>query len=177
MDTSEKIFFALLDCIFCILFFFLAAASFVSPVYSMLMGVVTGHTLHWLFDGHFYVLLKKLGYAHTEASQFDDYIAKLTQRAKREPSVAAVAAFGSLSRGQLTPKSDLDVRVIRHPGVVNGLKACFFTFLERSRALLVSLPLDIYTLDNIRGLKKLRSDEPPVILYDPQKLLHEFAES
>jgi predicted nucleotidyltransferase len=173
MDRTEKAFFILLDGIFFLPLFCLIVASSVSALYAVLVALLIGHTMHWLFNGHVYVLVKKLGYAHTDKKRFTDYTAELSKRVSREPSIVAAAAFGSLSRGQLTEHSDLDVRIIRRGGAINGIRACFFTFLERSRALLGSFPLDIYTLDSLAGLRKekLRSDEPPIILYDPENIL------
>jgi len=172
MDRTEKTFFILLDGIFFLPLFCLIVASSVPTIYAASVAVSIAHTIHWLFNGHVYVLVKKLGYAHTDKKRFTDYTVELSRRVSREPSIMAAAAFGSLSRGQLTEHSDMDVRVIRRSGAINGVRACFFTFLERGRALLGSFPLDIYTLDGLAGLKKLRPDEPPVVLYDPENILH-----
>jgi hypothetical protein len=40
------------------------------------------------------------------------------------------------------------VRFIRYPGVWNGLRACWFTLGERTRALFSGLALDAYVLDS-----------------------------
>jgi hypothetical protein len=40
------------------------------------------------------------------------------------------------------------VRFIRHPGVWNGLRACWFTLSERTRALFSGVALDAYVLDS-----------------------------
>ena len=174
MNRTEKAYFILLDGIFFAPLFCLAIGIGTPVIYAVIVALLIGHTVHWLFDGHFYVLVKKLGYAHTEKNRFERYMAELSRRVSRERCVLAAAVFGSISREQLTVHSDLDVRVIRRSGAMNGVKACSFTFLERSRALLDRFPLDIYTLDNLSGLKKLRPDEAPVVLYDPQHVLDGF---
>jgi len=170
MDRTEKIFFLLLDGIFFlpIFFAFLALSNLSS---SIILAVVITHTLHWLFNGHLYVLLKNLRLSKIELDCFAKYLSELRERAKREKSILAIAAFGSLSRGQLSESSDLDIRIIRRLGVINGIRACIFTFLERGRALLSKIPLDVYTLDGFQNLSKLCPDEPPVVLYDPQETL------
>jgi len=175
MDRTEKIFFLLLDGIFFlpIFFAFLALSNLSS---SIILAVVITHTLHWLFNGHLYVLLKNLRLSKIELDCFAKYLSDLRERAKKEKSILAIAAFGSLSRRQLSESSDLDIRIIRRPGVINGMRACLFTLLERGRALMSKIPLDVYTLDGFQNLSKLCPDEPPVVLYDPQETLTEKSE-
>jgi predicted nucleotidyltransferase len=74
--------------------------------------------------------------------------------------------YGSLTRGELRPTSDLDVRLIRRPGLVNGLRACWFVLRERTRAHLTGFPIDFLVLDSPRLLKRMRPDEPPLVIYD-----------
>ncbi|MEK7324059.1 MAG: hypothetical protein AAB217_02235, partial [Chloroflexota bacterium] len=66
--------------------------------------------------------------------------------------------------GKWTPASDLDVRLVRHPGAINALRACLLVLRERARATFRRFPLDIYVLDSGAGLSKLRPDEPPRVL-------------
>lgn len=173
MDWTEKTFFLFLDGIFFLpVFLSLLAVSNLSL--SVAIAIVAAHTLHWFFNGHLYVLFKNLGHSKTEFDHLKDYMKELSERAKGEKSILAIAVFGSLSRHQLTESSDLDVRIIRQRGAINGLKACMFTFMERSRALLGKIPLDVYTCDGFRSLSKIDTDELPVILYDPQKRLEEY---
>jgi len=174
MDRTEKAFFILLDSIFFAPLFCLVVAISTSVIYAVLVALLIGHTAHWFFNGHIYVLVKKLGCGHTDKTRFEGYMTELSKRVARERSIKAAAIFGSISRDQLTERSDMDVRVIRRGGVINGARACLFTFLERSRALHDRFPLDIYTLDSLAGLEKLRPDEAPVVLYDPDHILRGF---
>lgn len=76
--------------------------------------------------------------------------------------------FGSLSRKKFLNSSDLDIRVIASDEFINGFVACFWTFIERFRALLNKYPLDVYVVTWHKGLEKLRSDEPPIVLFDKE---------
>ncbi|MGD9131078.1 MAG: nucleotidyltransferase domain-containing protein [Candidatus Bathyarchaeota archaeon] len=170
MDFCEKMFCLTLELI---VFVFITAflVNFVKLEFSMLLAFLMGHTFNWVFNGHLFVLLKDIGYKKTSIPQFLKYIVKLKNRFEQETSILAVGAFGSLSRGKITESSDLDIRVIRKKGIINGLKSCTFVFFERSIAFLKRFPLDIYVLDDLSKLSDLREDEPPVILYDPDGVL------
>jgi predicted nucleotidyltransferase len=168
MDRTEKIYYLFLDLI---LFtpIFLTFLMVLSTTLCLLFAFAVAHTFHWLLDGHLYVTLKNIGFTRTELSKFVKYIEGLRERAIIEESIIAVVAFGSLSRGQLTEYSDLDIRIIRKPGFVNGIKSCTFTFFERIRSLLNGIPLDIYTCDSIDCISKMRLEEVPIVIHDPQK--------
>ena len=84
------------------------------------------------------------------------------------PAVKYVVAYGSLVREEWSSTSDLDARLIRYPGRLNGLRACWFLLCERTRALLAGFPLDMYLLDDEGSLQKLEADERPMYLYHRQ---------
>jgi len=166
MDRTEKAFYLLLDGLFFLPIFF-AFSTILNPNSSVFLAFVITHTLHWVFDGHLFVLFKNLGLSKAELKCFVENAKELRERVRKKRSILAVAIFGSLSRGSLIESSDLDVRIIRRPGMINGLKACGFAFLERSRAFLKKFPLDLYVIDNPNKLSKIRPDEAPIVLYDP----------
>jgi predicted nucleotidyltransferase len=165
MEKTEKAFFLIFDLLlFFPLWFFL---SFVTNLlFSALGALLVAHTIHWLFDGHIYVMLKNLGRCKTPITKFSNYTNGLSERAKHEKSIFSIIAFGSLSRNEFSDSSDLDLRIVRKPGLVNGIRACSFTLLERGRALVDKFPLDVYTLDSPRNLSKMSPDEPPIIIYN-----------
>ena len=170
MDRTEKAFAIVLE-ILTFLALGVALIRFTGFYTGLFLAFVITHTLHWLFNGQVFLLFKNLGFTRIEREQFIKYAKALQQRITKQRFLSAAAIFGSLSRGKLKETSDLDVHIIRRSGVVNGLKACIFTLLERARAFLNGFPLDVYTLDDLRNLSKLRSDEPPIILYDPDEKL------
>jgi len=58
-------------------------------------------------------------------------------------------------------------------GFWNGLAANFWGINERTRALFARFPLDLYVYDNVKSLDRLRKDEKPIIVYDPNRALRE----
>lgn len=167
MDATERFFKILLNAL---LFFpfYLIFKIYAPTILSIVLALVLAHTLNWIFNGKIFVALKHLKVTKTQRKQFIQYLVNLKRKVKKENSILAVATFGSLSRKELKNISDLDVKIIRKPGIVNGFRSCFFVFLEKSKASLSKFPLDIYVLDSANSL--LKEGTPPKILYDPNKV-------
>jgi hypothetical protein len=167
MDPTERWFKIGLDCILTGLFLLLLRQRLaLAP--ALLLSFLAAHTLNFLFNGQLWGVLKQYNLVHTTPQTFEEYCASLSRRARCEPSIYHLYAYGSLSRHEWTSSSDLDVRLVRRPGFRNGLRACWFVLRERSRALIAIFPLDIYIIDRNSGLGKLCSDERAVDLLQPE---------
>ena len=154
MDRTERGFKLLIDIVLTIGWGFLLRHWL--PCYAAWpLALLAAHTLNFLFNGHVWGVLKHYGLVQLTQEQFKNYVQQLDARARREPSIRYVAVVGSLSDHHWKPSSDLDARIIRHPGVVNGLRACWFALCERSRALYTKFPLDLYIADSEESLDKL----------------------
>jgi len=165
MDRTERLFKLAFDAVLTILFF-LFLHQWASPFKAILLSWFIAHTVNFLLNGHIFCVLKCFGRVRHNREAFESYLVSLTNRMKAEPSISWAAVYGSLSRGELKNTSDLDVRVIRHPGITNGIRGCFFIMGERTRAHLRQFPLDILLLDSPRLLSRIREDEPPIVLYE-----------
>jgi len=167
MDRTERLFKLSLDLLWMVVFslalFFGTGLRF---LWSLLLAFGAAHTLNLLLNGQIWVVLKHFGLAQHTREEFEEVANALARRAKEEPSIAFAAVFGSVVREEWSPTSDLDIRLIRHPGPWNGIRACVFVLHERTRAHLARFPLDIFVLDDERGLQKMRSDEPPQVFWD-----------
>ena len=131
---------------------------------AWLIAFVVAHTLNFLFNGQLWGVLKHYGMVSHTYEEFYRYVQGLGERIEREPSVRYAVVYGSLSRRQWSPSSDLDARIVRHPGIVNGVRACWFLLRERSYALIARFPLDVYVLDSESALGKLCPDEHAIRL-------------
>ncbi|MEJ5201762.1 MAG: DUF294 nucleotidyltransferase-like domain-containing protein [Anaerolineales bacterium] len=158
MGWTERLYKISLDIMISFLMF-IGFQSILHWKIALLLSLLTAHTINFFFNGQFWAVLKCFGLVHTADDEFFSYVKALAQRAGREPSIQALIAYGSLARKERTPNSDLDARIIRKPGLVNGIRACTFLMLERSRALLARFPLDMYVVDTPFALEKLRPDE------------------
>lgn len=174
MDNSEKLFKALLTLVPSFILFNVFV-NFLPFMNSVLLSFLISHTLNWTFNGQIFVLLKNIKLTKTDANLFIKYLNSLQSKVNREKSILSVAAYGSLSRNQIKETSDLDVRIIRKKGIINGIRACIFVFIERKWAFINKFPLDVYLLDDTTGLAKL--DEQPTVLYDPLDTLKDYYKS
>lgn len=130
------------------------------------LGLLVGHTFNFVFNAQINVVLKCFGISRANQRSLTHYLESFGRRVEREPSIWFAAAYGSMSRNELRDTSDIDIRVIRSAGFIAAVRSCGFAALERCRALFTGIPLDIFVLDDRRGLSKLRVDEPAVVLKD-----------
>jgi hypothetical protein len=122
-------------------------------------GLLVAHTLNFLLNGQLWGVLKHYGHGGRPYQAFSRHMEGFLRRAAKEPSIARVVVCGSVAQGNWTPQSDLDARLMRESGLVNGLRACGFLLLERTRALYARFPLDVYVLDSETSLAKLSAGE------------------
>ncbi|WP_321422013.1 nucleotidyltransferase domain-containing protein [uncultured Methanobacterium sp.] len=169
MDRTEKTFKILLDIVLFLPSLFILNYLVNNILLSLFLAFILGHTLNWIFNGQICVLLKNLKLLNTDQEKFLAYMDNVKEKVVKEESIIAAAAFGSLSRKKLKNTSDLDIRIIRKPGYINGIKACFFVLKERSISFFNKFPLDIYVLDSYETINIHIKNEKPIILYDPDK--------
>ncbi len=175
MDPTERRYKICIDLILMSCFFIaIESVTEVEHIHALVTAAVAGHTLNMFFNGQPLVMMKNLGLKKTSLPRFHSYIGELRQRLQLSQSISAAAVFGSFSRGSLRTSSDLDVRLVRNKGFLNGIRSCFFAHRERLRSLRLGVPLDIYALDGTRSLKRMSPDEKPVLLWDPVNLMKEY---
>lgn len=172
MDRTERFFKLGMDAGLTIM---LAAVlkTFVGLYWAVGLGLVVAHCINFAFNSQPYVLLKHFGRTRYDQSTVLEYAQLVKERINQEGSVLCAGIWGGFARDEHSdPKTpDLDVRIVRRPGVLNGVRACWLVLRERTRANLNQFPLDIYVLDGIDRLSKLRHDEIPIILADPDGAL------
>lgn len=172
-DRTEKAFKVLVELALLSFILWLTSYFWAFGFIQIALSWIISHSLNYVLNGQFFVALKNIGLSKISVDRLINYTQDLTTRLKNEKSVLAACAIGSLSRQMFEESSDVDIRFIRRPGLWNGLRACFFLLLERTRAFRSRIPLDIYALDSIKWLKEnVRKDEMPVILHDPEGILN-----
>ena len=150
---------------------------FVFPETPLLLSIaaslVLAHTINWVINGHFFVLMRYVVPVPKTEQQFDDFIQKMKDAALKWKSLDGLAIYGSYCRGNLHKFSDLDVRVVTHPGIYNAVLGSLFCFYQRCIAFIYVFPLDVYCCDKMEFLDQLRDDETPHILFDHSGRLSE----
>ena len=149
--------------------FFLTIVYFnfhVNIYISISLSFLISHTLNWIFNYNFWTCLcftfPKIKNPGNEKTI--KYLIEIQNRMIKSSCVAGCMLYGSLARSTWHIKSDLDMRILRKPGILNGLNAYLVVFKERIIAVLKKQPLDLYMADSIEFLEKLREDEFPIFL-------------
>jgi hypothetical protein len=161
MDHTEKIYKLSLDGLLTLFIGFLINNLIPGP-YNWICAFLIAHSINFLFNSHFWALLKHYGLVYTPKERFADYSNRLFEQIKAESSIGYAATYGSVTHGGWSPYSDLDIRLVRQTGWINAIRACSFTLFQRSRSLLSRFPLDIYVVDSHQALKKMRQEEIPL---------------
>jgi len=170
MDNYErgvKILFDILTTL--ILYSAAVGLSAFKTVPALITAFIVSHTLNMFLNGHFPALGKFLGFAPLAGDKFNAYVKDMIRRWDRKAFVRFVAAYGSAARGEMSSRSDFDVRVLPKPGFTDKLKCALWIAAERSRALFKKFPLDIYLISDISGLKKMRPEETPLLLVQKEE--------
>lgn len=161
MEKTDKLFKLLLDLVL-FLIFFIVFKQFLNILSTIIVAITLAHSFNWIFNGHIFALLKTFGIVKTKYSSFLTYMEKLKERGSKEKSIKCIATFGSISREELKETSDIDIRVVKDKGFVNGIRSSVFVMLERSKSVFNGFPLDIYLLEDEKSMHKLK--ERPIFL-------------
>jgi len=134
---------------------------------ALVASVFMSHTVMWVLNGHLWAL--SLGEGRRVARNRPDgvlqYLQGLNERMTRARAVKACVIFGSLSRGQFTADSDLDIWCVSYGGVINHLIAFSVGVRERSIAAFAMMPIELYFYDVSRFVGA-DAGERPVLIKD-----------
>jgi predicted nucleotidyltransferase len=164
MDWTERLFKLCLDAILTIVFAISIGDKVIFP-WNWTLAVVIAHTLNFIFNAHLWAFLKHYGLMSNPREKYYKYSEKLFKRISSQRFIIYAAVYGSWARGDWSPSSDLDVRIV-HAGLVSGLEACVFVLIERTKALFNHFPLDIYILDGFSRVARMQRTESSETILD-----------
>jgi len=164
MDPTERWFKLGIDLVLTVVIGMLLGMWMPLPL-ALLIGLIVAHTVNFILNGQIYGVLKHFGSVQNSWEDFNQEVARLRERAVHEPYIEFAAIYGSVAREQWSPTSDIDLRVVRVPGVNNAVRACWFGVYERARAFWKGFPLDMLVLDRRESLNRL-AERNPVVLVD-----------
>jgi hypothetical protein len=175
MDRTELFFHIISSLIVTLLLYSIlfAYGLFSSQWVRILAALIGSRTLTYLFNDHFWGgLLVSFGFVkNCGKKNIRKYLIDSQRRISRCDSIHSYNVYGSLVRGEFHNKSDLDVRYIRRPGIMNALAATSFAAKERVIAFFTRIPLDSFVGDKVGFLDKMRSDEMPIVIKDDEALM------
>jgi predicted nucleotidyltransferase len=106
----------------------------------------------------------------TPPEKFEEFSRMIKTRIDSEPSILAAAIFGSYAKKEAHSKSDLDIGIIRSPGLMNGVRACAFVLGLRMYAFVKQLPVDLFLVDEKDHLVRYWKEKVPIVLNDKNKI-------
>lgn len=151
------------------LWFMLGSIGFLQDGSVRLWWVfVVVHSASWFFIGNFwvYMLDSFLWVNNPGIEGVLKYVDFVRRKFVNSELSDAILIYGSMCRGVFHGRSDLDLRIIRKPGVLAGLRAVFMGFAVRVPAAIKKIPVDLQVVDSFEFLKEqMRPDERPIIVF------------
>lgn len=143
---------------------------------SVLLSFVFGHTLNWIVNGNFYnLIIHRLMLVKLSKSNLFLYIDVLEKKLVQQKWVLYAASFGSICKGTLKDSSDIDISIVRKPGLKNALASIWFAVKEKKLADLKGIPLEIYISDSPQdSIKRFAAEKNPVVIYDPENIMDNY---
>lgn len=138
------------------------------PIIILCVAFVINHTITWFITGNFWVYMLD-SFLWVKNPGIDGVI-KYIQLTKSifvaTHSVDAILIYGSMCRGQLHIRSDLDLRVLRSPGIKNAVVSLSVGYLLRVYSFFIRMPVDIQVIDSMEFIRQqMRADEHPINVY------------
>lgn len=134
------------------------------PVLVILLAWLAFHTAAWfVLYGGFLRTWVVLGVA-TDTDRLKAYLGRLAERVRRQPSLSAAFLRGSGARGELGPRSDLDVCMVPVDRFGARVRGILFLWSVRAGALLARKPVEARWIDFAKEIPYHVIEETPVFL-------------
>ncbi len=179
-DKSEKYYKILFTVVFTVLIYLLFSLTGNNwNVINLIISFVIAHTLNWLVNCNFYVLwVHRMRWLKTSKKALFLQLEEIQDRLENlsdKTWLDYVVSHGGICRGTLSEHSDIDVSIIRKPGLKNLFKAIFFYVKEKKISDLNKVPLDIFICDSPQNaIVRSNYQKNPIVLFDPNDLVNNF---
>ena len=176
-DKSERIYKLLFTSIFFSLFCFIAD-DVISFSHAINLFIIS-HSLNFFINCNLSVLLiHRIKWLKTSKVKLFKYLFIIQERFKcisNKDWILYCVSHGGICKGTLNHHSDIDVCIIRKPGLINLIKSIVFYVREKKIADYYGIPLDIFICDsplNCRVRSKFQDN--PIVICDHLNLIDEF---
>ena len=127
------------------------------------------HSINFTLNGQLYAMYTHMGATGVKAEKFLNDTIKLSKKIEKHKFIRASIAYGSLSRGCYKKTSDIDIRLI--PAKGGWWRTALYAVWLRTWAFFVHYPLDMYCYDPEVVVKKMRTDELPIMVNEREKCM------
>jgi len=142
----------------------------------LITSFIIAHTINWMLNcNHFVIYVHRMKWLKTSKNSLFKHLISIQERLEGRNWALAVVSLGGISRGTMNKHSDIDVNIIRKPGIKNAILALLFGVIEKKRADYYGIPLDILISDSIQDcIKKSEGQKNPVILYNSFNIIDKY---
>lgn len=134
-----------------------------------LLALIIAHSINFTLNGQLFAMYTHMGATGVTAEKFLRCTTQIREKIAKHKFIDASIAYGSLSRGCYKRTSDIDIRLI--PAKGGWWQTAFYAVWLRTWAFFVGYPLDMYCYDPEVVIKKMRSDELPVMVNEREKCM------
>jgi len=179
-DKSEKLYKIFFTVFFWIILFIIFFVRFnFSLTRSIVFGFLVSHTLNWVINNNLFVLLvHRIRWIKTSKPLLFSQLFRIQNRLKRLSNkkwLLYSVSHGGICNGTLNSHSDIDVSLIRKPGLKNMIMSIIFYVKEKKYADLKGVPLDIFICDTPENcINRSKGQKNPIVLFDPENKVDHF---
>ena len=139
---------------------------------NWLLALFIAHSINFTLNGQLFAMFTHMGATGVRADKFLHCTTILRNKIEKHRFIDASIAYGSLSRGCYKRTSDIDIRLI--PAKDGWWKTAFYAVWLRTWAFFVGYPLDMYCYDPEVVIKRMRTDELPIMVNERNACMEEW---
>lgn len=136
------------------------------------LALFIAHTINFTLNGQLFAMFTHMGATGVTAEKFLRCTTVLKNKIDKHRFINASIAYGSLSRGCYKRTSDIDIRLI--PAKGGWWETAFYAVWLRTWAFFVGYPLDMYCYDPKVVIKRMRTDELPIMVNERNACMKEW---
>lgn len=133
------------------------------------LAFVIAHSINFTFNGQLFAMYTHMGATGVKADKFLNDTIRISKKIGKHKFIRASIAYGSLSRGCYKETSDIDIRLI--PAEGGWWRTALYAVWLRTWAFFIHYPLDMYCYDPEVVVKKMRTDELPIMVNEREKCM------
>lgn len=130
------------------------------------------HSINFALNGQLFAMYTHMGATGVKADKFLQETITMSKMIEKHKFIRASIAYGSLSRGCYKKTSDIDIRLI--PAESGWWLTALYAVRLRIWAFFVHYPLDMYCYDPEMVIKKMRTDELPIMVNERDKCMMQW---
>jgi L-malate glycosyltransferase len=141
---------------------------------NVVLSLVTGHFLNYIFNGQYYVVFRYLSSKRTMSKKDLEGFITLIERLNIFFTPKDVLIIGSFCRGEMSLTSDLDIRLYHDSGFLPSIKSYLMATTLRFYGLKRKFPIDIFCFSDLIFLDKISKKETPVNFMNNKDFLNKY---